>query len=79
MAAGLFCKGILTVIIKIIAVLVAIIVVIGAIMGAQTGDLDFWLALCGGMLALFAGVVAMEARRKAKTGDASNEESTDRS
>lgn len=53
-------------VIKIIAGIVAVIVVIGAIMGAQTGDLDFWLAFGGAMLALFAGVFAMEAKSKEK-------------
>ena len=59
--------------------LVAIIIVIGAGMGAQTGDLDIWLALGGGMLALFAGIFAMESRKKARTADDTSEEPTDRS
>lgn len=63
--------------IKVIAVLVAIIVVIGAVMGAQTGDLAFWLAFGGGMLALFAGVFALEARKRAKTADDPSEGSSD--
>ena len=66
-------------IIKVIAVVVAIIIVIGAVMGAQTGDLDFWLAFGGGMLALFAGIFAIEARRKAKAAGDPSEESTDKS
>ena len=48
-------------------------------MGAQTGDLDIWLALGGGMLALFAGIFAMESRKKARTADDTSEEPTDRS
>ena len=57
--------------VKIIAGIVAVIVVVGAIMGAQTGDLDFWLAFGGGMLALFAGAIAAEEiRKKKKAADA---------
>ncbi len=66
-------EGSSAVFIKIIAGIVAIIIIIGAIMGAQTGDLDFWLAFGGAMLVLFAGIFALESKKKPREEEAASE------